>query len=106
MFPSRRKAERAYWATTCPFDYQGQLEIWFSRRGIPILICDECATIWLDPSDVRAENGALTDPSARTLEFDDDVFSYHEKQPPSAEDIKRIGWWRFVHPLSIEVHQQ
>jgi hypothetical protein len=43
-------------AGPCPFESNGELRVWLTRRGRLALICDECDCTWFDRDNISLEN--------------------------------------------------
>lgn len=53
-------------AGPCPYESNGELKVWLTRRGRLALICDECECTWFDRDNISAENPQWAHPEAWT----------------------------------------
>ncbi len=90
----------AYWTQPCPLGDHGVLKIRFSRGGLPVLRCDVCHSMWLDPADTAEDRVLFADPADTEGSYDDGNSVQLERPPATAEEIRRLGWWSYVDPRS------
>jgi hypothetical protein len=67
------------------------LEVWRTRRGRLVLVCDECSTAWFDPADRREEAAVIPDSHTYAL-ADGDVI----ERAATSDEIAAGGWDRYV----------
>ncbi len=82
---------RWFRAGPCPICGQGELEVWITRRGRLVLVCDECSTAWFDPADLREEAAVIPDNRTYAL-GDGDVI----ERAATREEIVAGGWARYL----------
>lgn len=68
----------------------GLLEIWRTKQGRLVLLCDECTTAWFDPESVTEEGAVF--PTADTFELPGDVI----ERFATADEIEAGGWSGYV----------
>jgi hypothetical protein len=92
QFRRRNRIEPYYVAECTATPDQGIVEAWISRRGRTLFICDVCHATWYDPRDL--------DPATLVDITESDA----PERPAARAELEALGWWAFVHPLSLAAH--
>jgi hypothetical protein len=74
-----------------------------SRRGRPVLACDECDLIWFDPRDITLESATTPLTGAGDLP-DDDTLNSRYARPATRAELEALGWWPYVSQPSRAEH--
>jgi hypothetical protein len=69
----------------CPLDPNGEVGVWMTRGGRPVLMCDEDNAVWWHPGDVAETPGSQR--FQWDLEGDEAV-----ERPATREEIEAAGW--------------
>ena len=87
----RRLPQPQFIVGQCPPTCLGVLDVWITRRGRPIALCDECESAWFDLTAVREETAIYAKPDDFSLP-DGDVIDH----PASWDEVLAAGWERYV----------
>lgn len=69
----------------------GELQVWVTRQGRLILVCDECDAAWFDPENISESSFTILDPQTSELDEGDPVDHLAD-----LAEVEAGGWTRYV----------